>query len=110
MSSELAQHTQLDRARTSLCISSLASKGLISRQAVAGDGRKAAVCLTDKGCEVYAAFFPVVVQINAQLMQVLSAEQIAHLDMALRTLQAQADQAPSDTSLPKANRRQGRRR
>jgi len=53
LSSELAQHTQLDRARTSRCITSLWAKGLIDRQAVPGDMRKASVCLTEKGREIH---------------------------------------------------------
>lgn len=110
LSSELARHTQLDRARTSRCISSLLEKGLIHRQPVPGDMRKATVSLTDKGCAVYASFFPVVLALNARLLQSLNADQMAILDSTLTQVQAAADAMQADTNLPKANRRQGGRR
>ena len=52
LSSELAVHAQLDRARTSRAITSLVSKKLVLRQLVPHDQRKATVTLTDKGREV----------------------------------------------------------
>jgi DNA-binding MarR family transcriptional regulator len=104
-SSDLAKHTQLDRPRTSKCISSLLAKGLIDRQIEPGDQRKATVSLTEKGRGIYEAFFPVVVQLNARLMQNLSHEELAVLDRAIKDIQKQADVLQGEEGLPKANRR-----
>ena len=105
LSSELAQHAQLDRARTSRGISSLVSKGLIDRQTVPNDQRKAAVCLTDKGRAMYESFFPVVAELNHRLVQSLSDAELAVLDKALLAIQAEAEKMLDDDGLPKANRR-----
>ncbi len=105
MSSELAQHAQLDRARTSRAISSLVSKGLINRQAVPSDQRKATVCLTDKGRAMYESFFPVVAELNQRLVQSLNSAELAVLDKALSAIQAEAEKMLNDDELPKANRR-----
>ena len=82
-SSKLAQHTRLDRPRTSKCISSLVAKGLIDRRLEPGDKRQATVTLTEKGQQLYQDFFPVVVQLNAQLTQGLSPDELAVLDKAI---------------------------
>ena len=105
LSSELAQHAQLDRARTSRAISSLVSKGLINRQAVPSDQRKATVCLTDKGRAMYESFFPVVAELNQRLVQSLNSAELAVLDKALSAIQAEAEKMLNDDELPKANRR-----
>jgi DNA-binding MarR family transcriptional regulator len=104
-SSELAKHTQLDRPRTSKCITSLLAKGLIDRQNEPGDHRKAKVCLTEKGGGIYESFFPVVVQLNARLLQDLSPEELAVLDKAISNVQKQAEVMQGEDGLPKANRR-----
>jgi DNA-binding MarR family transcriptional regulator len=109
LSSELALLTQLDRARTSRTVSSLVVKGLLDREGVAGDLRKATVCLTEKGLGVYEALFPVVVQLNAQLVQTLSDEELTVLDKALHAMQRQAEDMLGRDDLPKADRRRGGR-
>lgn len=105
LSSELAQHAQLDRARTSRGISSLVTKGLISRQTVPNDQRKATVCLTDKGRAMYETFFPVVAELNHRLVQSLNDNELAVLDKALLGIQSEAEKMLDDNALPKANRR-----
>lgn len=105
LSSELAQHAQLDRARTSRAISSLVSKGLINRQVVPSDQRKATVCLTDKGRAMYESFFPVVAELNQRLVHSLNEVELAVLDKALSAIQAEAEKMLSNHALPKANRR-----
>jgi DNA-binding MarR family transcriptional regulator len=105
LSSELAEQAALDRARTSRAISSLVIKGLISRQTVANDQRKATVTLTDKGCSMYESFFPVVAKLNHRLLQSLSDTELAVLDKALSAIQMEAEKMLDDDDLPKANRR-----
>ena len=105
LSSELAEHAQLDHARTSRAISSLVAKGLIDRQIVPSDQRKAIVTLTDKGRIMYESFFPVVTDINQRLLHGLDDDALAGLDAALTHLQAQAEKQQNETGQPKANRR-----
>jgi DNA-binding MarR family transcriptional regulator len=105
LSSELAEHAQLDRARTSRAISSLVAKGLISRQVVPSDQRKANVSLTDKGRNMYESFFPVVAELNQRLMQGLGDDALTALDAALNHIQTQADKLQNEAGQPKANRR-----
>ena len=107
LSSELAVHAQLDRARTSRAITSLVSKKLVLRQLVPHDQRKATVTLTDKGREMYESFFPVVVQLNQFLLDGLDESVINQLDQALSHAQVQADQLKDKAGQAKANR--GRR-
>lgn len=105
LSSELAQSIHLDRARTSRAITSLVSKGMLQRDQVQGDLRKARVQLTAKGQALYAQLFPQVVQINAQLTLGLDEADLALLDRALAFMQTQAQHLQEAATLPKANRR-----
>ena len=105
LSSELAEHAQLDRARTSRAISTLVAKGLIDRQIVPSDQRKATVTLTDKGRSMYESFFPIVAELNQRLLQGLGDGVLESLDAALTHIQAQAEKLQNETGQPKANRR-----
>ena len=105
LSSELADHAQLDRARTSRAISTLVAKGLIDRQTVPSDQRKATVTLTDKGRSMYESFFPVVAELNQCLLQGLGEDVLATLDAALTHIQAEAEKLQNRVGQPKANRR-----
>jgi DNA-binding MarR family transcriptional regulator len=105
LSSELAEHAHIDRARTSRAISSLVAKGLIDRQIVPNDQRKATVTLTDKGRSMYESFFPVVAELNQRMLQGLSQEVLQALDTALTHIQTEAEKLQSETGQPKANRR-----
>ncbi|MDO8772506.1 MAG: MarR family winged helix-turn-helix transcriptional regulator [Burkholderiaceae bacterium] len=105
LSSELADHAQLDRARTSRAISSLVAKGLIDRQVVPSDQRKATLRLTDKGRSMYEAFFPVVAELNQRLVQGLGDDTLTALDAALTHIQSEAEKLQKEAGQPKANRR-----
>lgn len=106
-SSQLAEHAQLDRARTSKTIGSLVEKRLVSRVARAGDRRQVLLGLTESGQALYEELFPLVTQINAELMEALDKEDAARLDAFLDRLQAQAERMVQKAVLPKADR--GRR-
>ncbi|TDM09150.1 MAG: MarR family transcriptional regulator [Ideonella sp. MAG2] len=107
LSSELADHLRLDRARTSRAITSLVAKGLLRRDAVQGDQRKAAVALTDKGRALFASLFPQVQDMNEGILSQFSDANLALLDQMLHTLQVQAERVGTLDGLPKANRRRG---
>lgn len=109
LSSQLAERAQLDRARTSKAISSLVSKKLLRREPRPGDRRQASLALTDEGRALHAAMFPLVTDINRQLLAPLKAQEVAKLDAWLQALQAQADALVAHATLPKADRRRGGR-
>ena len=106
-SSQLAEHAQLDRARTSKAVGSLVEKRLVSRVARAGDRRQVLLALTEAGQALFAELFPLVASINAELMGDLGSEDAARLDESLHRLQAQAERMVQKAVLPKADR--GRR-
>lgn len=88
--SDLALSCQLDRARTSRAIGDLVTKGLASRTLAAHDPRRALVALTPEGQRLYAQVFPEVVNIHAQLVEVLDDAQLQTLDAVLALLTARA--------------------
>jgi DNA-binding MarR family transcriptional regulator len=109
LSSQLAERAQLDRARTSKAITSLAGKGLVLREPRPGDRRQAAMMLSDEGRALVRTLFPLVVQLNTELLASLSPAGVAHLDDALDRLQRHADGLVAQAQLPKADRRRGGR-
>lgn len=106
-SSQLAEHAQLDRARTSKAVGSLVTKQLVSRVARTGDRRQVALGLTEAGRALYDALFPLVTQINTELLGALDADDAARFDDSLHRLQARAERLVEEAVLPKADR--GRR-
>jgi DNA-binding MarR family transcriptional regulator len=108
-SSQLAQRAQLDRARTSRAVTTLVAKKLVRRDARPGDRRQIALALTNEGRALYAAVFPLVMQINQSLLSALTTAEVDTLDKALVRLQLRADEMVADTELPKAGRRHGAR-
>lgn len=110
MSSQLAERAQLDRARTSRAITSLAAKKLVRRESGVADRRQARVSLTPQGRALYEALFPLAREINMELLGALPARQVAQLEAMLEAMQARADAMLARADLPKANRRRGGRR
>jgi len=106
-SSELAEHAQLDRARTSKAVGSLVAKQLVSRVVRPGDRRQVRLGLTESGQALYDELFPLVTQINAELLGALSDDDAVRLDESLRRLHARAERMVEEAVLPKADR--GRR-
>ncbi|RYF36339.1 MAG: MarR family transcriptional regulator, partial [Comamonadaceae bacterium] len=107
LSSQVAERAQLDRARTSKAITSLVAKKLLRREARPGDRRQAALALTEAGRALYAALFPLVLQINRDLLACLAESDVDGLDAALDALQRRADTLAAKSTLPKADRRRG---
>ena len=103
-SSQLAEHAQLDRARTSKAVGSLVAKKLVSRVARAGDRRHVQLRLTDSGQALYDELFPLVTAINAELMGALDAGEAERFDAALHRLQERAERMVAQAVLPKADR------
>lgn len=110
LSSELAERIQLDRARTSRAVSSLVAKRLLRRAAATADRRQARLSLTDSGHALHAALYPLVCEINRDLLSPLPAQDVQRLDAMLDVLQARAEAMVQQAQLPKADRRRGRAR
>lgn len=104
-SSQLAEHAQLDRARTSKAVSSLVKKGMVSREQPAGDRRHVLLRLTEPGEALYAQLYPLVCAINAELLGALDAQEVALLDGMLQRLHARGEAMVAAADLPKADRR-----
>ena len=110
LSSQLAERAQLDRARTSKAITSLVGKKLLRREIRPGDRRQAMLALTGEGRALYEVLFPLVVEINHDLLAVLPAREVSQLDQDLDALQRRADDMlVAHAELPKADRRRGAR-
>jgi DNA-binding MarR family transcriptional regulator len=105
LSSTLAQRVHLERGRTSKAVSDLIGKGLVTRTPRPDDRRKVDIALTDGGRSIYESLFPIVVQLNKDLLAVLSRSEIDELDYALGRIQERADKVFANAVLPKANRR-----
>ena len=107
LSSQLAEKAQLDRARTSKAITSLVAKKLLRRETRPGDRRQAVLALTESGRALYDALFPLVREINRDLLDGFSEAEVQRLEEMLETLQRRADAWVAQPELPKANRRRG---
>ncbi|MDR7093464.1 MarR family winged helix-turn-helix transcriptional regulator [Hydrogenophaga laconesensis] len=90
LSSQLAEHAMLDRARTSRTLSTLAAKKLVVRQPRPSDRREVHVFLSAEGRRLYGEIYPRVAAINRELVSSLDAAQRQDLDAAVDALQTQA--------------------
>lgn len=106
--SALAEQGQLDRARTSRSIGVLVEKKLALREALAADPRRARVSLTPAGQRLYDQLFPLIADINAQLVSVLDDATLDVLDNALARLKTKAHELNGALATDiKARRQQG---
>ena len=106
--SELAALAHLERGRVSRLVTELQAKGLVRRQRVAHDGRRATLILAAKGSAVYEQVFPQSVRFSAQVLSVLTAAEQQAFDQALRKLTETAERIAAARPVPhKADRRRG---
>lgn len=106
-SSELAEHAYLDRPRTSKAVTTLAEKKLVSRSSRVGDARQIQLELTAAGSALHATLFPLVRQINRDVLGVLEPQEVNLLADILTRLQQSADALAAEGGLPLADRRHG---
>lgn len=109
LSSQLADLAQLDRARTSRAVTSLVAKKLVQRTQGTADRREARISLTANGRDLYDQLFPLVLQINRELLAPIPRAQLEAVDRALDRMQGQAEDMVRHAHLPKADRRRGGR-
>lgn len=106
--SQLADKAGLDRARTSRAVGSLVDKHLVERIAGIADRRQATLQPTERGLQVAGEMFPLVRDLNAELLAALDDGAVAVLDAALVGLQEKAQRMAAEAVLPKADRRRGK--
>ena len=90
LSSELAEHAMLDRARTSRTLTRLEEKKLIRRQPKPSDRREVHVFLSDEGRRVYGEVFPRIAAIQRELLSPFSADERRVLGESIDRLQQSA--------------------
>ena len=90
LSSELAERTMLDRARTSRTLTRLVGKKLVRREPKPSDRREVHVFLTDEGRRVYGEVLPRIAVIQRELLAPFSAQQREQLSELMDLLLAQA--------------------
>ena len=105
--SQLADLAQLDRTRTSRTITTLIGKGLVQRETLPGDARRALLQLTTAGKALYAELFPRVQAINMELLGDVPEQELQAMASAFARIREKAQQMQTDTDLPKAQRNRG---
>ncbi|HVF62729.1 MAG TPA: MarR family transcriptional regulator [Casimicrobiaceae bacterium] len=105
----LVRRTGVDGARISLAIRALADKGLVHRESVSGDRRRALVFATVRGSRLYEELFPQLASLNRALVAALDAAEERALDRCLHKLLDRARKlAESGAGVPqRAQRRLG---
>lgn len=85
--SSLAQHMTWSQSRLSHQIKRMESRGLVTKEEVASDGRGAFVKLTRKGLRALAAATPThLTGVREHMIDLLTAEQISALDHIAQTV------------------------
>jgi DNA-binding MarR family transcriptional regulator len=107
LSSTLADRVHLLRGPTSKAVTEMVAKGLAHRRPRPSDRRRVEIGLTEAGRAIFDSLFPVAVEVNQDLLSVLSAGEVKALDSMMVRLQAQADRTLAGAVLPKADRRRG---
>ena len=105
----LADALLVQRPNMTKLVNRLVAKKLVRREVGDGDRRQARLSLTGAGRGLHDELFPLVRQINQDLLRPLSAGEVARLDGQLDALQAQAERMVQAAELPKADRRRGQR-
>lgn len=77
---EVAEKTAMDKVQVSRAVASLAEAGRLTRKSDAQDGRITRLSLGARGRSVYDEIVPMALDLEAQLLSALSAEERAGLD------------------------------
>lgn len=90
--------TTMDKVRVSRAVAKLLKAGYITRDSDPLDRRRAILDLTPKGSEIYRQIVPLVQEVEAEILAVLSAEDRSTLDQALGRIEAFLDKSKIDAS------------
>jgi DNA-binding MarR family transcriptional regulator len=88
---EIARRTAMDKAQVSRAVARLIKAGRLARQPDPDDHRSALLTLTKVGRTVYNEIVPLVLEREADLLQILDATERAQLDALLAKLGSRAD-------------------
>lgn len=106
LSTELARMASIEPARTSRAVTILVTHGLAERVPRPNDRRCVEIHLTDSGHQIFQDLYPVVEQLNAKLLSVLSTAEREQLEAVFARLEnAASDLSEITQNLPKVNRR-----
>lgn len=87
---EISERGSLDRTRVSRTIAALVNKGLLERTSSSTGGRTTRVHISQAGLALHQAIHPLVTEINAQVLSVLSPEARQTFNECLALLTEQA--------------------
>lgn len=106
--SELAERAGMTPSATSKAITTIVEKGLMERRSLPSDRRFAQLRLTEQGHKLYEQIVPLAKDVNRELLDRLTAEEIDALDSMLDRIEQQADMMQYKLKLlPRADRRGG---
>jgi DNA-binding MarR family transcriptional regulator len=96
---DVIERTQMDRVRVSRAVIRLADKALVTRQPDPDDQRAQRLTLSPAGSGIYQEIVPLAFALQAQLLQLLTAEEAVLLDRLLTKVEAGASQLEEDAIL-----------
>lgn len=106
--SDLSRLSHLEPSKVSLPITELVSRGLVHRETLVGDRRRAVVRLTESGQHLYRSAFPLLAELSRAMLGALSPDEVNALDCIMRKLGDSAEQWSSQQPVAeKADRRRG---
>lgn len=110
LSTELARRASIPPERTSRTVTELVNNGLATRATRSNDRRCVEIALTEAGRHVFTSLYPVVQQINAELLSTFSAIERQEIERLFMKLANVADKLPELLpDMPAVNRRRMRR-
>lgn len=92
--------TTMDKVRVSRAVAKLLKAAYITRDADPQDRRRAILALTPKGAEIFQQIVPLVQDVEAEILAILSAEDRAGLDRALVRIEAFLDKSGANGAEP----------
>jgi DNA-binding MarR family transcriptional regulator len=94
----LAEQTTMDKVRVSRAIAKLLKSGVVTRQSDPEDRRRAILNLTAKGQAIYAEIVPLVQDIEADILAILSNAERTALERVLAKIEAHIGGANVDSA------------
>ena len=106
--SELSRRAHLEPSKVSLHISDIVARGLIYREPIPGDRRRALLKLTDAGRALFESAYPLLAELSRTMLEALSPEEVQALDTIMGKLSDAADHLSARQPVAeKADRRRG---
>lgn len=87
--SEVAARTAMDKVQVSRAVANLVEMNRVARSADAEDGRVTRLSLSPRGEAIYREIVPLALELEARLMETLTADECASLDRIVQKLSRQ---------------------